>query len=452
MPFSPKIVLVGGGGVQWTHRLVRDLLMMPALAEADIVLHDIDRAAAEALLPFFERLQPLLGTRARITATDDTAAAFAGARYFIIAISTGGLDAMEHDIAIPERHGIRHTVGDTSGPGGWARFFRNYPVFVELARDINRHAPGAVVLNYTNPMTTLTDTLARHCAGPVVGLCHALFESHEFIEQVFGREETRHLGCRYAGLNHFFWMTEVRAPRRDLLAELREMLRTRTLMDLVPRMPPDPAGFVSQRHVADELFRRTGVFPYIGDRHTCEFFPDYITSPTAMERYQIARTSIAERRRLLEVNRAALARMIREGIPNDFLKKSRESAADMISAHWTGAPFIDVGNVPNVGQIDNLPRGTVVETDVRIDASGFTPLAFGALPPAVLAVVAPWAEVFNTMVHAAETRDAELALRALRLDPVCAKMDDREVRQLGLALLAAHERWTSRIFHRRPTA
>ena len=66
---------------------------------------------------------------------------------------------MAHDLAIPEKYGIFHTVGDTSGPGGWARLMRNFSVFKKLAEDINRHAPGAMVLNYSNPMTTLTQIL-----------------------------------------------------------------------------------------------------------------------------------------------------------------------------------------------------------------------------------------------------------------------------------------------------
>jgi alpha-galactosidase len=65
------------------------------------------------------------------------------------------------------RYGIRHTVGDTSG---WARALRNAPVFVELAAEINRRVPGALVLNYANPMNVLTTLLARACTGPVIGL------------------------------------------------------------------------------------------------------------------------------------------------------------------------------------------------------------------------------------------------------------------------------------------
>ena len=81
------------------------------------------------------------------------------ANFFKTNFYTGGLDAMAHDLAIPEEYGIYHTVGDTAGPGGWARTIRNFDVFVSLAEAIKRLAPGAVVLNYTNPMTTLTTVL-----------------------------------------------------------------------------------------------------------------------------------------------------------------------------------------------------------------------------------------------------------------------------------------------------
>jgi len=127
---------------------------------------------------------------------------------------------MAHDLAIPEEYGVYHTVGDTTGPGGWARFIRNFDVFASLAADINRYAPGAVVLNYTNPMTTLTDVLSRTCEGPVVGLCHGLFENLTFIKEFYKLKDESEIAVKYAGLNHFLWITEAKAAGRDVIADL----------------------------------------------------------------------------------------------------------------------------------------------------------------------------------------------------------------------------------------
>ena len=68
---------------------------------------------------------------------------------------------MRHDLEIPERHGIKQSVGDTVGPGGIMRALRNIPVLVGIARDMEELCPDAWMLNITNPMTTLCRAVTR---------------------------------------------------------------------------------------------------------------------------------------------------------------------------------------------------------------------------------------------------------------------------------------------------
>ena len=173
-----------------------------------------------------------------------------------------------------------------------------------------------------------------------------------------------------------------------------------------------------------------------------------------MKKYRLVRTSIRERidgfKRRARNLRAAIGRMKSgraedmqwiEGLKKSALKRSRETAADIISAHLTGVPFIDVGNVPNIGQVSNLPMGAVLETAVRVDRNGFTPLAFGPLPEPVLGLVAPYPAVFTLAVEASYRGDMEMALQALRLDPVCARLNGAQVREMGLRLARANADW-----------
>jgi alpha-galactosidase len=363
----------------------------------------------------------------------------------IITISTGGFDAMAHDIAIPEDYGIYHTVGDTSGPGGWARALRNIPVFVGLAETIGRYAPGAVVLNYTNPMTTLTKVLCDLYPGPAVGLCHGLFENLAFLKELYGLAGEDELSVRYAGLNHFFWITEIRTRKRDILADLNRRLRNSGVTELRREAYPDPMGFKSFRELATELWALTGVMPYLGDRHTCEFFPAYITSKKNMRRYKLVRTTVKERRDRRREAIARLQRYARKGVPPEMVKPSRETASDIITAHFTGQSFIDVGNLPNIGQVSSLPLGTVVETAVRVDSCGFAPIAFGDLPEPIQGFVEPWTRVFDMTVEACLRNDVGLALQALRLDPTCAHLTGEQVEEMGLRLIRAHRKFIPKL-------
>ena len=345
---------------------------------------------------------------------------------------------MAHDLAIPEQFGVYHTVGDTSGPGGWARLIRNFDAFRSLAQDINRLCPDAMVLNYTNPMTALTDVLSRICTGPVIGLCHGQFEDLEILQRWYHLADEREVSVQYAGINHFFWITQAQAGTTDALADLTTRLQQQSFSDLMEQsFAGEPRG-TQKLEVASELFRLTGALPYLGDRHISEFFSCYITDPEVMARYKLVRTSIADRVEMYRQAKEQVEQMVRGEIAPEYLTRTREAAADIIEAHSQGHVFIDVGNVPNIGQIANLPRGLVVETAVRVDRNGCTPLTFGDLPPVVKGFIDPYAVLFPLVVDACFRGDKKLALQALRLDPVCARLTGAQVIDLGEQLIAAH--------------
>jgi galacturan 1,4-alpha-galacturonidase len=438
-----RIVIVGGGSVAWVPRIGRDLLLTPSLSGSEFVLFDVDRKASDLTQAFLEKLARKLNVDATFLSTDDRREALSGADYVIITITTGGLPAMARDLDIPEQFGIFHTVGDTAGPGGWARLIRNFDAFVALASDINRYAPGAMILNYTNPMCTLTDVLARICAGPVIGLCHGLFENLHYLQRWYGQAGEQDVAINYAGLNHFFWVTRARAGSTDAMADLAHRLESETFTDLMQRSFAGEHAANLKLDVATELFRTTGVLPYLADRHISEFFPCYITSRESVAQYRLVRTTIAERVAGAQQARAQVAEMVQGEIGPEYLERTREAAADIIEAHSQGRVFIDVGNVPNVGQVNYLPRGLVVETAVRVDRNGFTPLAFGDLPRVVKGFIDPYAELYPMVVDACFNRDKRLALQALRLDPVCARLTGAQISDLGERLLAAHKPYIS---------
>ena len=64
----------------------------------------------------------------------------------------GGLEAFGYDVEIPLKYGVDQCVADTLGPGGIFYAFRTIPVLLDIAADIRELAPGALFLNYSNPM------------------------------------------------------------------------------------------------------------------------------------------------------------------------------------------------------------------------------------------------------------------------------------------------------------
>jgi len=433
-----KISLVGGGSPIWTKTLVKDILLVPALADATFFLIDPNREAADLNATFLRKLAAKFKVGARFVVSE-APESLEGSDYIIITVSTGGFHAMQFDLSVPEQFNVFHTVGDTSGPGGWARLIRNFKPFVALAATIRRLAPHAVVMNYTNPMSTLTDVLTRLLDNPVIGLCHGLFENLELIKRHYKLESEGEISINYGGLNHFFWCDQLKVRGVDVIREFRDS--GKSLTQILQASYTDGAGFESTREVASELFGLTGILPYLGDRHTCEFFPWYITDPARIKAYRLKRTTIAQRRKMHRKAHKDLLAMVAGKIPKSYTERSRETAADIIEAHHLGKTFIDVGNVPNVGQISNLPLGTIVETAVRIDQNGVSPICYGPLPETVAPFVRPYAEVYKLTVDACFEGNRHTALQALRLDPVCANISTPDVLTLGNHLIDAHRRW-----------
>ena len=281
-----KIAFIGGGSQSWAHTIIRDIVFKKGMdkAHVEFALLDTDMPRAKAIHRLFEvKFAEWKVDWAETWPTTDAKKALKGADFVIIAISTGRLPAMKHDISIPEKYSIYHTVGDTSGPGGWARALRNIPVFQAYARQISELCPNAFVLNYTNPMGVLTKVLADELgSGKVIGLCHGLFENYEILKAIFGCEE-EDIQIRFGGLNHFFWILDFKIRGEDGYKLLDERLQGRDLAEIIGEVHTDAMGWTSDKWLAGELYKNYGYLPYFGDRHICEFFSCYMSSKELME-------------------------------------------------------------------------------------------------------------------------------------------------------------------------
>lgn len=448
-----SIAFIGGGSQSWAPTIVRDIIFKQGLDKTglEIRLWDLDMPRAKAIESLFTAMLKTWKVEyAIVKACKSKEEALTNVDFVIIAISTGRLPAMKHDLAIPEKYGVYHTVGDTAGPGGWSRALRNIPVFQQYAEDIKSLSSNAFVLNYTNPMTPLTMVLSRTLGwGKVVGLCHGLFESREELMQIFELKDEKELHLTFGGVNHFFWVLDFKVRGQPGYPMLREKIGSGTYQDLVKSTTPDAMGFTSNRLLASELFAQFGYLPYVGDRHTSEFVTPFITNKEVMERYKIVRTTIDEREGWYKAAEKKIKTWT-EGRKFEgkalSKKPSRETAADIIKAIAFNEGFSDVVNTVNVGQIDNLPHGSVVETPGYIDGSGIVPLTVGPLPEPIRAVCAPHAAVQIEIVESTLSGDIDRALQALMADPCCAHLTPSEVRKMGLELIEAHCKYLPQFF------
>lgn len=366
--------------------------------------------------------------------------ALEGADFVVLSISTGGLDAMEHDLKVPERYGIVQTVGDTVGPGGLFRALRNIPVVVAIARAMERLCPGAFMINLTNPMTTLTRAITKSTSVSCIGLCHELFGTLDMLSSMFSVPEEV-LSVRVAGVNHFIWITEVAVQNRDVTEEafrrIAEGEARRIALDHAGR---DLDPFINTWGFRTEMCRSYGYLPAAGDRHLCEFFPGYLQNERERERLDLRVTTVDLRRKRLTENRDRVRKMAdgEEEIP---VQRSREEISDIIAAAWTGQDSVNIVNLPNTGQLHGLPLGAVVETYGVINGNGASGISFGKLPASLSALIYP--HVFNqeTIVDAALTGNKNLALQAFKNDPLVGSHPQAE--NIFEEMFSAHEEYLS---------
>jgi galacturan 1,4-alpha-galacturonidase len=434
MSCNTKITIVGGGSYNWGPRLMCDLIQCREFENSDIMLFDINLKAAEEIKAALDRICKDNNKNFRFIATDNEEEAFKDADFVLITISTGGLNMMKHDLDIPDKYGIYQTVGDSVGPGGWSRLLRNVPIFVDMARKIEKLSPNAVILNYTNPMAGLTGAICETTDLKTVGLCHGMFGTRWYIGRILD-VPMEEVSVRFGGINHFFWILDMAVKGRDAYKMLEEKLNGDSLVKY-DKASDDPVGFSEKNHLLfADMYENYGCLNYVADRHTSEYFTGYLTDKNMMERFKLERTGVGTRQEKLDTRRQ-FALDLASG-KEKMMEKSSETAIDIMKAMVTNTPFVDVVNLPNTGQIDNLPRGAVVETLGTVDGNGFTPTAIGKLPEVIRQVTEVHCHTQLMTLEAAMTGNKKLAMEALMLDPLCAKLPPSDVIKMGEELLTA---------------
>jgi alpha-galactosidase len=419
-----RISLVGAGSVEFTRILLADLSEFSELADATVVLHDIDPERLSTAERIAAATNEATGARFRIESHLDRRAALDGADFVINEIQVGGFEATLRDFEIPNRYGLRQTIGDTLGVGGVFRGLRTIPVLLAIADDMAEVCPHATLLNYTNPMAMLPWAVwegARH--KRVIGLCHSVQNTHEQLAEIVGVSpgEIEYLT---AGLNHQAFVLKFEREGESLYPLLDEAIER------------DPEGL--GRRVRIELYRQFGYFPTESSEHGAEYVPWFMSHDDQLARYRIPvdeylRRSRENLREYEEIKRALAA-----GEPLPLLREG-ELAPRYIHSIVTGTERIEYGNVRNEGLIDDLPAGCCVEVPCRIDAGGVHPIRVGALPPQCAALNRTFVNVAELTVRAALEGRRDHVYQAVMLDPNAgATLTIAQIREMVDELIAAH--------------
>lgn len=444
--YPVKIAYVGGGSLNWAPNLMADLAQDDRLA-AEVCLYDLNVDAARRNARMGERFAEVSrGTPARYTVATSLSEALTGADVVVVSILPGRFDDMANDIGIPARYGIPQAVGDTVGPGGFVRALRSVPMLAEIGRAIGEYAPKAYVCNLTNPMSVLTGALYR--AFPDIrcwGECHEVTKIRKQVAWIANqkagtaRYTHRDVEVNVLGINHFTFVDRMALDGRDMLPDYAEFARTHARGGWVAA-EPDPDNefaryFEDRSRVKFDLYRRFGIPAAAGDRHLVEFLP----AGEYMDNYadwNFGLTPVEFRVRHA-AQRRQRAEDLAEGRADPAPKRSDEALVDQIAALMGGGAHVSNVNLPNRGQIENLPMGAIVETNALFSGLGVTALMAGRLPDALAPIVADHATRQTGLLDAMMAQDYGGLFDMFRTDPLVAPMADADARAMFNDMLRA---------------
>jgi alpha-galactosidase len=442
-----QITIIGGGSYQWTPELLADLLCTESLHGAHIVLEDIDPAPLVKMEALAGMVNESLGAGATFATTTDQRRALDGADFVIVTISTGGFESMTVDLDVPSKFGIRQSVGDTVGPGGINRSLRNVPVLVGVAEDMGKVCPEAWLLNITNPMTCLTRAVCRQTAVKTVGLCHEVGNWSMDLAIALGKPAEA-VSPTVAGVNHFPVVTALDIEGEDGFAVLTAMVEEAGGLAALAPHPgrPEaeaftPLDFVQRHALKLTLLDKWGAFPAAGDRHIAEFLPWVLTEESDWgSRFNIELTSI-ERRQEHQDGYIADVDAWLGGTKHLQTWASGELPALVIDSLVTGSPRHLPANIPNAGQVPDVPADAVVESICVVDAGGIRGRDIATLPAPYDELVRRHVAVGELTVAAAIAGDRRLADAAFFLDPLAGRGDLNQTEAMVEELLSATAAW-----------
>lgn len=424
-----KISIIGAGSTVFAARLISDLLLTPAVDAGTFALVDVDGPRLELAHQVAEFLVERSGRKWNVIASQERTKVIAGSDYVINTIEVAGRENVRHDYDIPLKYGVDQCIGDTIGPGGLFKALRTLPAWLSILADIERLSPGALVMNYTNPMSLTVLAGLRSSSLPIVGLCHSVQSSSRqlagYLDIPFAELE-----WEVAGINHLAWFTTLERKGQDLYPLLFK------------RINDDPALY-EKDIVRFEMMRHLGAFVTESSGHASEYSSYFRKRPELVRRY--ARPGYRGESGFYANNwptwiqqGEARSRALLTGDEVLQPRRSLEYASYIVEAMETNVPTVVYGNVANVGLIDNLPQDGVVELACLVDAHGIRPNPFGSLPTQLAAINQQHMAFHDLVVASVLEQDREAAVHALMLDPLTAAVCSLdEIRQLFSEMVMA---------------
>lgn len=438
-----KVCYIGGGSKLWARIFMSDLAVTEGLS-GEMALYDIDKEAAERNARIGEHINnnPKTKSKLQYKVYDRLEDALDGATFVLLSILPGTFKEMRSDVHAPEKYGIYQSVGDTAGPGGILRAMRTVPIYEEFARKIKEICPKAWVINFTNPMSICMKVL--YDVFPDIkafGCCHEVFHAQELLTVML--KELRgikvHRSKIYTdacGINHFTWITAAKYEDIDLMELIPEFIDKFGEEGYFEREGEDRFKFKYDpfaygNKVKFDLFEKFGALAAAGDRHLAEFMPNnwYLKNPETVKEWQFNLTTV-DFREENQANQIADTIAMAEGRKEFEVVKSTEEAVELMTAILGGETIVSNVNMPNIGQMPQMPLGSIVETNCVFTSDSVIPVIAKPLPAGACNLVYRCCVNIDMTYEGIKERNLDKIYQAFANQPLCNSLTMEESKEL----------------------
>jgi 6-phospho-beta-glucosidase len=356
---------------------------------------DIDEEKLAIVGGVAQRMVQRAGSSITVRLTTDRTEAIAGSAFVLTQMRIGRLQARRKDELIPRRLGY---IGqETTGPGGFAKALRTIPVILDIAHQMEEHAPGATMINFTNPAGIITEAVLNHSRVNAIGLCNGPIGTRKAILGALGAED-RDVSMRYFGLNHLSFAADILHRGRDVTDAVIEALARETDETgaaILRGLRMVPSGYLQYFYRTPEKVEQQRREEKCRAEEVMEIEEQLLTM------YQ--NPNVAEKPAFLEKRGGAWYSTV---------------ATTVIASMVSNAGDVHIVNTRNNGALPDLPPQCAVEVPAVIDARGATPVVQGPLPLRVRGLVQHVKAYEQLTVQAAVTGDRETAIWALVNNPL----------------------------------
>ena len=398
-----RICVIGGGSTH-TPELFDGLINRAAeLNLGEVVLHDTDASRLYIVGSFCERMRRASGAQFGLVLTQRLDDALKGADFVFTQIRVGG----QHARILDEKTGMKFgLIGqETTGEGGFAKALRTVPVILDICKKIGKLAPGAWLINFTNPSGIVTEAIQRKSSVKCIGLCNVPINLKIDIAKFIGVPLEK-VTVDYVGLNHLAWIRRVLVDGKDLMPGLFN----KELKGMQPKNIPDmdyPAS----------LLQALRMLPAYYDRYY--YMTDSLIKMQAKKKKTRGQEVLEIENRLLEMY--SNPKLVKK--PAMLSKRGgayySKAALDVAGSIINNRGDVQVVNILNNGAIDNFYRDASVEIPCIISSKGATPIRIGKVEDHILGIMHHVKAYERLAIEAAISRRYDDALLAMLTHPLC---------------------------------